>query len=110
MNVAGVKTFTNQTGSILSMTLLIRAGDNPANYAGTTAFTLNPGEVKTIEYGDSTNIYVNGYVLVSAFSGEIFTRQEAVTVRGSPLDNQLNTNSKFDVAMQAGTIVINAHN
>jgi hypothetical protein len=110
IDMAGVKTFANQTDAPLTMTLFVRAGDNPANYAGTMAFSLNPHESKTIEYGNAQNVYVNGYVLISAFNGEIMTKQEVVTVRGCPLDNQFNMNSKFEVGLQAGTFVINAHN
>lgn len=106
----GVKTIANQTEAPMTMTLYVRAGDNPSNYAPSTSFNLNPGEVKTVQYGNATDVYVNGYVMVTAFSGQLLTKQEVVAVRGCPLDNTWNTNSKFEIKFQGGDFLISAHN
>lgn len=108
--MGGAKVFNNQTDAQMSFVLYVRAGENPANYAGTVSVDLAPRQSKTVEYGDATNIYLNGYLQITAFQGELWTRQEVVTTRGGPLDNEWNTNKILDITFQNGAFSINAHN
>ncbi|MCD1257241.1 hypothetical protein B5M42_000130 [Paenibacillus athensensis] len=108
--MAGRKTFHNQTNHNLSLTLYIREGENPSNSAGTQDMALSPYESKVVEYGNSRNIYLNGFVLVALLNGEIMSRQEFVVTRGSQLDDKLNRNSIIDIMFQDGFFNINGHN
>jgi hypothetical protein len=108
--MAGVKTFINHAPSTVSVSLFVRQGDNPANQAGTTSFDLKSGETKKVTYGNSSDIYVNGYNLVAGFGGDVFDQQATVTSRGSSLDSQWNTNSVFEINFTQSAFAINAHN
>lgn len=108
--MAGVKTFVNKAPSTISVSLFVRQGDNPANQAGTTSFDLKSGETKKVQYGNSSDVFVNGYSLVAGFSGDVFNQDATVTARGSSLDNQWNTNSIFEINFSNNAFTINAHN
>jgi hypothetical protein len=108
--MSAAKTFTNHAPSTISVSLFVRQGDNPANQAGTTSFDLKSGETKKVAYGNSSDIYVNGYSLVAGFSGDVFNQDATVTSRGSSLDNQWNTNSIFEINFTQNAFSINAHN
>ncbi len=106
----GTKTFVNHAPSGVSVSLFVRQGDNPSNQAGTTSFDLKPGETKKVQYGNSSDVFVNGYSLVSGFGGDVFNQDATVTSRGSSLDNQWNTNSVFEINLSQNIFTINAHN
>jgi len=106
----GAKTFVNRTSSPVSVSLFVREGDNPANLAGTVSFDLKAGETKNIQYGNATNIYRRGYSLSTAFNGATFSQNATITVRGSSLDNQWNTNSVFEINFAQSSFTVNAHN
>lgn len=98
------KHFINSTSAPLSVTLFVRKSDNPDNNAGVVAFTLNPGENKAVSYGDNVNIYLNGLSLVAYSAGSILSEEAVVTVRGSSLDSQLNTNNTVRFQSQNNAI------
>ncbi len=108
--MSGTKTFVNNTPSPVSVSLFVRQGDNPANQLGTTAFTLTKGQQTQIQYGSSSNPFLNGYSLVAGFSGDVFNQDATVTSRGSSLDNQLNTNSVIEINFANNSFSISAHN
>jgi spore coat polysaccharide biosynthesis protein SpsF (cytidylyltransferase family) len=108
--MAGSKTFINHSPSTVSISLFVRQGDNPANQAGTVSFDVNSHESKNVQYGNSSNIFVNGYSLVAGFNGDVFNQDATVTSRGSSLDNQWNTNSVIEINFAGNTFSINAHN
>ncbi|QFT88993.1 hypothetical protein FIU87_10075 [Bacillus sp. THAF10] len=91
------KTFNNRSAASLQVTLLVRQGSNPANYAGEVNFTLAPGQTRTIFYGSEENPFLNGIVLSTNFNGDIYNKTQLVTVRGTLYDNLLNTNSILDI-------------
>jgi hypothetical protein len=91
------KTFNNRSAAALQITLLVRQGDNPANFDGEVTFTLAPGQTRTIMYGNAQNVFLNGIVLSTNFNGDIYNKTQIVTRRGSQFDNLLNTNSIIDI-------------
>ncbi|NHZ33339.1 hypothetical protein [Massilia rubra] len=94
--MAGRKLFTNQSAYALAVTLQIRRSDNPNNLAGTKQFTLAPSESQWQDYGNDSDIYLNGFKLVASQNGALIGQQDIVVVRGSPLDNQLNMFNAVD--------------
>ncbi|MGD6775256.1 hypothetical protein ACQCT3_06335 [Sutcliffiella horikoshii] len=91
------KTFNNRSAASLQMVLLVRQGSNPANYAGEVVFTLRPGQTRTIFYGSEENPFLNGIVMSTNFNGDIYSKTQIVTVRGTQFDNLLNFNSIIDI-------------
>ncbi|AGX06760.1 MULTISPECIES: hypothetical protein [Bacillaceae] len=91
------KTFNNRSAATLQIALLVRQGENPANFDGDVYFTLAPGQTRTITYGNAQNVFLNGIVLSTNFNGDIYNKTQIVTERGSQLDNLLNTNSIIDI-------------
>jgi len=94
--MAGKKLFSNMSGFPLMVTLLIRRSENPDDSAGTKGFTLAPFDAQWQEYGNDTDIYLNGFRLVSTNDGSLQGQQDIVVVRGSSLDNQLNMYNAVD--------------
>ncbi|NHZ93148.1 hypothetical protein F2P45_29670 [Massilia sp. CCM 8733] len=94
--MAGRKLFTNRSDYALAVTLLIRSSDNPNNQAGIKQFTLAPSESQWQEYGNDTDIYLNGFKLVASHNGALIAQQDIVVIRASPLDNQLNMFNAVD--------------
>lgn len=94
----GKKIFINNTGKDLEITLYVRQGANPINQATNqnVDFSLKNGEQKWIVYGDYYNVYLNGIKLIASYEGKIVSNSEIVIVRGSSLDNQLNTNNAVE--------------
>lgn len=91
------KTFNNRSAATLQIGLLVRQGADPANFDGVVYFTLRPGETKTVTYGNQQNVFLNGIVMSTNFNGDIYAKTQIVTVRGSQLDDLLNTNSIIDI-------------
>ncbi|WP_158794393.1 hypothetical protein [Granulicella sp. L60] len=104
--MAGRKLFTNQSILTMAVTLVIRAGDDPHNQAGTKSFTLPPGQSQWQEYGDYSNIYLNGIKLAGVQNGDLTNVQYIVILRGSPLDNQLNTRNGVDFTFSNNNFAI----
>src|SRR5688572_30539250 len=107
--MAGRKLFTNISPYRSDVTLIVRRSEDPRNTAGTKEFSLEPRQSSWQEYGDNVNIYLNGIKLVSMFKGEIIGQQHIVIVRGSDLDNQLNTKNAVDFTFSNGSILISTH-
>ncbi len=92
----GLKQFTNHSPYPLSVTLVVRAGDDPRDHGTNTTFSLDSKETQWQSYGDDTNIYLNGIRLSATVPGEIDAQQAIVITRGSPLDDALNTKNAVD--------------
>jgi hypothetical protein len=105
-----VKTFVNDSPATLQITLFIRQGDNPVNQDGTSSFTLAPGQTQTITYGDTQNIFLNGILLFTIFAGDLYSKIQFVTLRGSELDNLLNTNNVVTITKEQTDYVISGSN
>lgn len=108
--MAGAKTFINNTGKELSVTLYIRMSENPANSAGSKQFNLSVGQSEYVSYGDAVNIYLNGISVASISDGAIIAEQEFVITRGSNLDNQLNMNDTVTFTYPGGGFQISTSN
>lgn len=100
--MAGRKLLINNTNNQLKVTLFIRLGDNPANSAGTQDINLSPHQQSWVDYGNSSNIYLNGLSVLSIFNGQITAEQEFVIQRGQILDNQLNMNNVVQFSLNGG--------
>lgn len=94
--MAGRKLFTNKSGYAMSVTLMIRASEDPRHQAGTKEFWLDAGQSAWQEYGNNIDIYLNGFGLQAVENGAIRAEQSIVIVRGSPLDNELNMFNAVD--------------
>lgn len=106
--MAGRKLFTNNTPHILAVTLVIRASYDPRNVAGTKDFQLGPRESQWQEYGNDIDIYLNGIKVVAHAGESVIAHQDIVIMRGSPLDDALNTRNGVDFDLANGQIVLSA--
>ncbi|TFW31061.1 hypothetical protein [Duganella callida] len=106
--MAGQKTFINNTPRDISLTLSIRAGDNPANTAGQQTITIRANSQARVTYGNDSNIYLNGLSVVAVGEDGVFGEQEFVVTRGAPIDNLLNMNSV--VVLNGGFVQLTSHN
>ncbi len=99
--MSGTKVFYNETDKQLSVCLLVRAGDDPVNSAGTETFTLNPGQNQTITYGldSAINIYLNGLTVSVFENGTLTSETEFVVQRGNDLDDELNKYSNVAISV-----------
>ena len=104
--MAGRKLFTNASPYSMAISLVIRASEDPRNQAGTKEFTLNSNQSQWQDYGDNVNIYLNGNKLAAIFNGQMLGQQYIVIVRGSSLDNQLNTRNGVDFAFASGNFTL----
>ena len=93
------KNFTNRTKNYMNVTLLIRQGNDIGKPSLEQTFPLNAGETKFVEYGNSTNIYLNGLVLeYKDEESQSLTnaRQEVIATGSAPtFDWVLNTHSNI---------------
>jgi len=100
------KTFINKSKHYINGTLLIRQGTNIQKPSLEQNFSLKSGEKKFIEYGDKTNIYLNG--LVFQYKDEdtqsmSTDRQEVIATGVAPtFDWVLNTHSVITINSTKG--------
>lgn len=109
-NMAGVKTFINNTDASFQVILFIRAGENPVNQDGVEIFTLAPGETREVTFGDANNSFLNGISLFTIANGDLFSSVQFVTVESSLLDNLLNTNDTLTITQEQTNYVITGSN
>lgn len=100
------KTFKNNSSQYLNITLLIRQGADVGKPSLEQNFSLNAGESKFVEYGNATNIYLNGLVFEwkDATSQSLNTDRQEVIARGSAptFDWVLNTHSTITINSVGG--------
>ena len=108
--MAGRKLFVNGTDKQLKVTLFIRLGDSPANSAGTQSFNLSPRQQNWVDYGNTSNIYLNGLSVLSIFDGQVEAEQQFVVNRGNNLDNQLNMNNVIQFLFDNGAFHVKSWN
>ncbi|MBV8633110.1 MAG: hypothetical protein JO002_01345 [Burkholderiaceae bacterium] len=106
--MSGRKTIINNTPRDVSVTLAIRAGDNPANSAGRQTVTIKAHSQTQVTYGNDSNIYLNGLSVVAVGSDGVFGEQEFVVTRGAAIDNLLNMNSV--IVLNGGFVQLSSHN
>lgn len=104
------KTFTNNSPTTLQITLLIREGDNPSNQEDALSFTLNPGEMKGITYGEGENLNLGGIQLSSIDEKDFFTTTQHVTLKNSDLDQILNMSTTLRINKVQTNYVISGNN
>ncbi|KPJ90231.1 MAG: hypothetical protein AMJ53_14365 [Gammaproteobacteria bacterium SG8_11] len=95
------KTFTNQSDVELTMTLLIRKGEDPQENYGTKIVTLTPKSTKGVEFGNDKNAYLNGIRIEASCNGSTLLLEQRVYHRDSEFDQILNNyNNVVIVAIQ----------
>lgn len=94
--MAGRKLFTNTSSYGMTVTLLVRASEDPRNQAGSVEFWLDQRQSTWQDYGDAVNIYLNGFELAANLPGDIYAKQSIVVKRGSRLDDELNMFNAVD--------------
>ncbi|MCG7564652.1 hypothetical protein [Pseudoalteromonas sp. McH1-42] len=87
----GSKYFTNDTPYILQVSLVVREGEDPREFAEPKDFSLNPEQSQWVEYGNDTNIYLSGIQITAVVHGSAVLQRHIVIQRSSPLDDKLNT-------------------
>ncbi len=100
------KTFKNNSNHYINGTLLIRQGTNIQLPSLEQGFSLDAGEEKYIEYGNSTNIFLNGLVFQykdEASQSMSTDRQEVIATGTAPtFDWVLNTHSVITINSTKG--------
>lgn len=100
------KTFNNHSDQTINVTLLIRQGDNIQKPSLEQTFSIKPGESKFVEYGNSTNIYLNGLVFQwkdQSTQSMSTDRQEVIATGVAPtFDWVLNTHSVININSAKG--------
>ena len=95
------KTFNNKSKNYINVTLLIRQGEDIQKPSLEQKFSLDAGESKFVEYGNNTNIYLNGLVLeYKDKESQSLTnaREEVIATGGKPtFDWVLNTHSTITI-------------
>ncbi|MBF01734.1 MAG: hypothetical protein CMP76_00400 [Flavobacterium sp.] len=111
--MAGVKTFINNSGQYVNVTLLIRQGSNIQKPSLEQNFSLEAGQKLEVTYGNSENIYLNGLVFEwkDATTQSLSTdRQEVIATGVAPtFDWVLNTHSVITIKSLEG-LAISASN
>ncbi|HST79838.1 MAG TPA: hypothetical protein VLN58_15240 [Verrucomicrobiae bacterium] len=117
----GRKRLINQTGKELSIALLVRQGEDPdpAKQGKSVEVNLSPdpdsetGEdnsTQIVEYGDNSDIYLNGLELVLTDNGSELVKRVVVLERGSELDNTLNMNSILEFVYDGNSVLVSGRN
>jgi hypothetical protein len=117
----GRKRLVNQTGKELSITLLVRQGEDPdpAKQGKSIEVNLSPGpdsetgednSTQIVEYGNNTDIYLNGLELVLTDNGSELVNRVVVVERGSELDNTLNMNSILEFVYDGNSVLVSGRN
>jgi hypothetical protein len=118
-----MKTLINRTGHHLRVTLIVRKGDHPENNAGSVDVSLgvrrpssevttitDDSSVKDITFGSDVDIYLNGLTATMIADGSGVGRRDVVVDRGSPLDNELNTNDTIVFSFDGEAVLVSATN
>lgn len=117
----GRKKLINQTGKELSITLLVRPGESPdpAKQGKSVEVNLSSGpdpetgednSAQLVEYGNNSDIYLNGLELVLTDDGSELVKRVVVVERGSELDNTLNMNSILEFIYDGNSVLVSGRN
>ena len=111
--MAGKKMFNNKSNQTINVTLLIRQGTDIQKPSLEQGFTIGAGESKVVEYGNASNIFLNGLVFEwkDQSSQSLNTDRQEVTATGSAptFDWVLNTHSVININSAKG-LDISANN
>ncbi len=99
--MSGQKKFINRTNQYVNVTLLIRQGNDIHKQPLEQTFSLEANETKSVTYGDSSNIYLNGLVFQwkdQTTQSMSTDRQEVIATGTMPtFDAVLNTHSVITI-------------
>lgn len=91
------RTLHNQTGISLRTTLFINEGTSPDKLYGTVNVTLEPGDVKSVSYGDLRNCFLAGLRLSTLPYDYKDTYYCRVVERGDDTDVWLNETDTIEL-------------
>lgn len=105
------KLIVNQTPFLLSGTLTVRNGDEPedGNYEE-VGFEVEPNNESMIDYGDSSNPYLNGFSCQVQVKEDFIYYQENVSNRGDGADGRFNTRDTFIIFMAQNQLIMDTSN
>lgn len=107
----GAKTFSNQTGHALSVTLTVRGGEDLGVAADVRNFTLANAQQLVYQYSGDDNPYLDGLLVYATDAGDTdISGKIYVFTRGDDSDNALNTNSYVTFVLQGQSVLINCSN
>ena len=99
--MSGQKKFINNTNQYVNVTLLIRQGNDIQKPSLEQTFSLDAHETKSVSYGNSSNIYLNGLVFQwkdQTTQSMSTDRQEVIATGVMPtFDAVLNTHSVITI-------------
>lgn len=91
--MSGSKKLVNKIGAYTNIVLNVRKGSNPQDHLKDVNVSLNPGETKTVQYGDDQNPFLNGVSYEYKPDGSLVSFSAQVATRGSAWDDVFNTNN-----------------
>ncbi len=105
----GTKTFVNESGKNINITMFIRAGDSPQDEGGTEVVSVDSGEQVEAVYEGFTGslgyVFLNGLLIEWQKDTDMVGVSRKVVQRGDAWDNTLNTNDTVVIsALAAGTL------
>ena len=111
----GRKTFVNETGHSLNITMFIRAGGNPYDEGGTEVVSVaSGGQVEAIYEGfpgAEGYVFLNGLLIEQKHDSDWVGVSRRVGQRGDAWDNTLNTNDTVIIsAVSAGVLTASGTN
>ena len=115
-----MKTLINRTGNDLKVTLVVRNGETPGTDFGTVDVHLAAatagsaaeagGSCQQVQYGDDTDVYLNGIEMVLIKDGAGIGKREVVVERGSSLDDRLNTRDTIEFLFDGKQVLWSSSN
>lgn len=103
---SGSKTITNDTPYTIGVRIYGRVGASPGNgNLPPVSASIPPGQSATLQYGSSSNPYMNILHVVEGSNGSIVAQDFIATQSGGPgtLDNLFNANGTLILNFQAST-------
>jgi hypothetical protein len=102
----GQKMFINNTTNNISVQLQVRRGDTPGHKKYDKDFSMSQGQHEMVSYSESSDPYLDGICVNTIDNGEIIATQQFVISRGSPLDDDFNTNDTVTFTMAKENIIL----
>ena len=105
----GRKTFVNETGKNLNITMFVRAGGTPQDQGGTEEVSVATGQQIEAIYegfpGAEGYVFLNGLLIEWRSGPNMIGVSQKVVDRGDAWDNTLNTNDTVTItSVSAGTL------
>lgn len=106
----GQKMFINKMGLAISVQLQVRMGDTPGHLKSVKDFSMSKDQSEMVIYSESSDPYLDGICVNAIDDGEIVATQQFVISRGSPLDDDFNTNDTITFTKEMENINLSFSN